>query len=167
MESTIKHPFKATTLPLKELCHDFYQYWNSRNRHQIDKPKNNRSKHLKKVFVTQQIQKKLRMGKNGIGIASFWKLVSLLVFQSSLLVSVAFCIIAWEIYLLDRKFFVFSFTLALLTKWSRQPLHNVASLTLTAGRCVDTIKLHVPVIKMGNLKPPALFLFDRSLLRLQ
>ena len=71
MESTIKHPFKATTLSLKELCDDFYQYSNSRNRHQIDKPKNNRSKHLKKVFVTQQIQKKLRMGKNGIGIASF------------------------------------------------------------------------------------------------
>ena len=65
MESTIKHPFKATTLPLKELCHDFYQYSNSRNRHQIDKPKNNRSKHLKKVLITQQIQKKARMDKNG------------------------------------------------------------------------------------------------------
>ena len=23
MESTIKHPFKATTLPLKEMCQDF------------------------------------------------------------------------------------------------------------------------------------------------
>ena len=58
MESTIKHPFKATTLPLKELCHDFYQHSNRRNRHQINKPKNNRSKHLKKVLITQQIQKK-------------------------------------------------------------------------------------------------------------
>ena len=65
MESTIKHPFKATTLPLKELCHDFYQHSNRRNRHQIDKPKNNRSKHLKKVLITQQIQKKARVDKNG------------------------------------------------------------------------------------------------------
>ena len=62
MESTIKHPFKATTLPL---CHDFYQHSNRRNRHQIDKQKNNRSKHLKKVLITQQIQKKARMDKNG------------------------------------------------------------------------------------------------------
>ena len=65
MESTIKLPFKATTLPLKELCHDFYQHSNRRNRHQIDKPKNNRSKHLKKVLITQQIQKKARVDKNG------------------------------------------------------------------------------------------------------
>ena len=59
MESTIKHPFQATSLPLKEL------YSNSRNRHQIDKPENNRSKHLKKVLITQQIQKKAWMDKNG------------------------------------------------------------------------------------------------------
>ena len=59
MESTIKHPFKATSLLLKEL------YSNSRNRHQIDKPENNRPKHLKKVLITQQIQKKARMDKNG------------------------------------------------------------------------------------------------------
>ena len=65
MESTIKHPFKATTLPLKELCHDFYQHSTRRNRHQIDKPKNNRSEHLKKVLITQQIQKKAWMDKNG------------------------------------------------------------------------------------------------------
>ena len=65
MESTIKHPIKATTLSLKELCHDFYQHSNRRNRHQIDKQKNNRSKHLKKVLITQQIQKKAWMDKNG------------------------------------------------------------------------------------------------------
>ena len=109
MESTIKHPFKATTLPLKEMCHDFYQHLNSRNHHQLDKPKNNRSKHLKKVLITQQIQKKARMDKNGKKLC-VWKLVRLLVFQSWLLVSVTFCIIAWEIYLLDRKLFVLSFT---------------------------------------------------------
>ena len=65
MESTIKHPFKAITLPLKEICHDFYQYLNSRNRLQIGKPKNNRSKHLKKVLITQQIQKRARIDKTG------------------------------------------------------------------------------------------------------
>ena len=65
MESTIKHPFKATTLPLKELCHDFYQHSNRRNGHQIDKQNNNRSKHLKKVLITQQIQKKAWMDKKG------------------------------------------------------------------------------------------------------
>ena len=62
MESTIKHPFKATSLPLKEL------YSNSRKRHQIDKPENNRSKHLKKVLITQQIQKKARMDKKGLAL---------------------------------------------------------------------------------------------------
>ena len=51
-------------MPLKEMCHDFYQHSNSRNHHQINKPKNNRSKHLKKVLITQQIQKKARMDKN-------------------------------------------------------------------------------------------------------
>ena len=70
MESTIKLPFKATTLPLKELCHDFYQHSNRRNRHQIDKQKNNRSKHLKKVLITQQIQKKARFQKR-VDIVSF------------------------------------------------------------------------------------------------
>ena len=75
MESTIKHPFKATTLSLKELCDDFYQYSNSRNRHQIDKPKNNRSKNLKKVLITQQIQKKARMDKKGLALRVFENLL--------------------------------------------------------------------------------------------
>ena len=70
MESTIKHPFKATTLPLKELCHDFYQYSNGRNRHQLDKPKNNRSKHLMKVLITANTKEGTN-GQKGIGIASF------------------------------------------------------------------------------------------------
>ena len=70
MESTIKHPFKANSLPLKEMCHDVYQYSNSRNRHQTDKKKNNRSKHLKKVLITQQIQKKARFQKR-VDIVSF------------------------------------------------------------------------------------------------
>ena len=76
MESTIKHPFKATSLSLKELCDDFYQYSNSRNRHQIDKPKNNRSKHLKKVLITQQIQKKARMDKKGLALGVFENLLA-------------------------------------------------------------------------------------------
>ena len=76
MKSTIKHPFKATTLPLKELCHDFYQYSNSRNRHQIDKPKNNRSNHLKKVLITKQIQKKARMDINGLALRVFENLLA-------------------------------------------------------------------------------------------
>ena len=76
MESTIKHPFKATTLPLKELCHDFYQHLNRRNRHQIDRPKNDRSKHLKKVLITQQIQKKVRMDKKGLALRVFENLLA-------------------------------------------------------------------------------------------
>jgi len=76
MESTIKHPFKATTLPLKEMCHDVYQYSNSRNRHQTDKPKNNRSIHLKKVLITQQIQKKVRMDKKGLALRVFENLLA-------------------------------------------------------------------------------------------
>ena len=76
MESTIKHPFKATTLPLKELCHDFYQHSNRRNRHQIDRPKNDRSKHLKKVLITQQIQKKVRMDKKGLALPVFENLLA-------------------------------------------------------------------------------------------
>ena len=76
MESTIKHPFKAITLPLKEICHDFYRFSNSGNRHQIGKQKNNRSKHLKKVLITQEIQKRPRMDKNGKILCVFENLLA-------------------------------------------------------------------------------------------
>ena len=63
-------------MPLKEMCDDFYQHSNGRNHHQLDKPKNNRSKHLKKVLITQQIQKKARMDKKGLALGVFENLLA-------------------------------------------------------------------------------------------
>ena len=43
------------------------------------------------------------MDKKGLTSGVFLQLVSLTVFQSSLLKFVTFCMIAWEVYLFDRK----------------------------------------------------------------
>ena len=54
--------------------------------------------------MKQQIQKKARMDKKRTDIACFFTTsYGLTVFQSSLLKFVTFCIIAWEVYLFDRK----------------------------------------------------------------
>ena len=53
--------------------------------------------------MKQQIQKKARKDKKGLTSGVFLQLVSLTVFQSSLLKFVMFCMIAWEVYLFDRK----------------------------------------------------------------
>ena len=53
--------------------------------------------------MKEQIQKKARMDKRRLTSGVFLQLVSLTVFQSSLLKFVTFCIIAWEVYLFCRK----------------------------------------------------------------
>ena len=53
--------------------------------------------------MKEQIQKKARMDKRRLTSGVFLQLVSLTVFQSSLLKFVTFCMIAWEVYLFDRK----------------------------------------------------------------
>ena len=98
MESTIKHPFKATTLPLKEMCQDFINIQTVGTATKLTNQK----------IIAQGINytANTKEGTNGQkreDIVSFWKLVSLLILQNSVLVFVTFCMIACEVYLLDRK----------------------------------------------------------------